>query len=105
MLTITVLWTAAALTVGVPAILVGFRVFSVADTGSVLMELLLHMLIFSPVSLLFLIFLMRIASGCRRSHLVGPVRARRRARLRGFQFGLCIGGLVLVFVILSRSSF
>ena len=105
MLPVVLLWTGAALTIGVPFLLVGFRVFSVADTGSVLMELLLYMLIFSPVSLFFLIFLMRIASGCRRSHLMDPVRARRRARLRGFQLGLCIGGLVLVFVILSRFSF
>ena len=104
MLPVVLLWTGAALTIGVPFLLVGFIVFSVADTGSVLIELLLWM-IFFPVPLFFLIFLMRIASGCPRSHLVDPVRARRRARLRGFQFGLCIGGLVLVFVILSRSSF
>ena len=105
MLPVVLLWTGAALTIGVPFLLVGVRVFSIANIGSVLMELLLHMLIFSPVPLLFLIFLMRIASGCPRSHLMDPVRVRRRARLRGFQFGLCIGGLVLVFVILSRSSF
>ena len=51
MLPVVLLWTGAALTIGVPFLLVGVRVFSIANIGSVLMELLLHMLIFSPVPL------------------------------------------------------
>lgn len=105
MLTLTVLWTAAGLTIGVMVPFAGLVVVGIEDIADLLLTLLVCMMVFFPVPVAFAIICAVIATGCRNSHLMDPVRARRRARLRGFQLGLCIGGPALVFVTLFRSSF
>jgi hypothetical protein len=102
---VVLLWTAAAVTAGVPVPMAGHDAHGFGELDGALLGLLFYLLMIPPLPLMIVVLAAITAATSVRRYPFAPVKARRLALFQAFLATVIFGGICLpVFVGLMRAS-